>query len=71
MSIEITKRGSLPGDRKASAECRNCSTQFTFQQSDAAFHSDQRDGDYYSVPCPLCSTSVIVSSAIAFPPRRA
>jgi len=53
MTIEIIKKGALPGEKKYRTTCNNCRTEFTFQAKDARRSSDQRDGDALIVKCPL------------------
>ena len=53
MTITITK----PGRKEPvtiSVSCRACGCEFTFNPPDARYEVDQRDGDFYRVPCPTC-----------------
>ena len=56
MAIEIIEIGQKPGDKQYEVQCRACRTKFTFSRSDAKYTSDQRDGDFVSIKCPLCET---------------
>lgn len=67
MTIEIIKRGVLPGDRKIETTCRHCRTEFSFQPGDATLVPDQRDGDFYRIACPVCSDDCTI--AAHQPPR--
>ena len=58
MSIEIIHRGELPGDKQRQATCQCCQTVFSFAESDARRVFDQRDGDYLTLPCPVCEQPV-------------
>lgn len=70
MAIEIIKRGTPPGERRYTATCRNCSTEFSFLPHDATKQFDQRDGDYFVISCPVCTKDCTVAERVAFPPRR-
>lgn len=52
--IEILKKGTLPKDKVYIIECDYCTTSFKFNREDARYNSDQRDGDFLSILCPLC-----------------
>jgi endogenous inhibitor of DNA gyrase (YacG/DUF329 family) len=52
--MEIIKRGTLPSERQYSGTCSTCGTQVKFKEGEARFHSDQRDGDFITVDCPVC-----------------
>lgn len=60
--VEVIVKGSAPEDRVYRATCRHCSSLLAFKRSEAIFTSDQRDGDYVSVICPVCSSSVNVAA---------
>lgn len=66
--VEITKRGQLPGAKQYRGFCHNCGTEFKFLASEAREHSDQRDGDFLSITCPLpgCGTTVNVQKHLRF-----
>ncbi len=68
--MKIIKQGSLPGDRPFRGTCRNCQTEIEFLQKEAIYHFDQRDGDYLSIGCPTCSTSITVAASRPPAPRR-
>lgn len=52
--MKIIERGTIPADREWKATCVHCGTRFEFKQSEGTFRSDQRDGDYVEIPCPVC-----------------
>ena len=52
--MKIIKKGSLPEEKVKRITCRKCSTVFEFQLNEARYNIDQRDGDFYSIDCPLC-----------------
>lgn len=60
--VTITKPGAVP-NKKIFATCRSCRTEFTFDASEAHYNTDQRDGDFYSILCPLpnCDETVRVT----------
>lgn len=70
MAIEIIQRGTLPGERQHQTRCGACQTIFSFGETDARRISDQRDGDYLTLPCPVCQRPV--NKAVHSPyPREA
>lgn len=62
--VKITKEGTLPGERSYFGSCTNCGCQFEFQAKEATLTHDQRDGDFYSIPCPTkgCGHAVTVAA---------
>lgn len=52
--MKIIRAGKLPEQREYRTTCRKCQTFFSFLQGEAEYNSDQRDGDFYSISCPLC-----------------
>ncbi len=59
--VEVVIKGDGPEERMYRATCRHCQSLLQFTRSEATFTSDQRDGDYVSVICPVCSSSVNVA----------
>ena len=55
MAIQIIQRGVLPAAIRYKTKCRHCNTIFSFLKSDAHLTEDQRDGDFYTIKCPVCS----------------
>ena len=55
MAIQIIQRGVLPEAIRYKKKCRHCNTIFSFLKSDAHLTEDQRDGDFYTIKCPVCS----------------
>lgn len=58
--VRIVKLGSKPQDRVYQGECTNCNTVVEFKRSAARYQSDQRDGDFLAVTCPVCKQSITV-----------
>jgi len=58
MAIEILTKGTPKSEIKYELRCHDCGTVFTCQKIDMQFHSDQRDGDYTTINCPICSKKV-------------
>lgn len=52
--MEILHRGTAPSERVHEATCNSCKTKVRFTQGEAKYNSDQREGDYLSVSCPVC-----------------
>ena len=62
MAIQIIQRGVLPAAVRYKTECRHCNTIFSFLKSDARLTDDQRDGDFYTIKCPVCSKDCHISA---------
>lgn len=58
--MEIIKQGKLPEESTRVMTCDYCKTKFKFSLKEAERHSDQRDGDYTTINCPLCKKSLYV-----------
>lgn len=56
--MKIITPGRLPDLIEIRAACSNCGTVFEFTPKEATRQSDQRDGGYYEIPCPLCGKVV-------------
>lgn len=56
--MKIIKRGTDPKAEPLRATCNNCQTVFEFHPIEAKYSSDQRDGDFYSIACPVCNQVV-------------
>ena len=56
--MEILHRGIAPSERTHEATCSTCQTKIRFQQHEAKYNSDQRDGDYLSIKCPVCGHNI-------------
>jgi RNase P subunit RPR2 len=52
--MKIIKEGLIPEEVVYRTTCTKCDTEFEFSEKEAKVTSDQRDGDYVSIPCPLC-----------------
>ena len=62
MAIQIIQRGVLPEAIRYKTKCRHCNTIFSFLKSDAHLTGDQRDGDFYTIKCPVCSKDHHISA---------
>ena len=62
MAIQIIQRGVLPAAILYKTKCRHCNTIFSFLKSDAHLTGDQRDGDFYTIKCPVCSKDHHISA---------
>lgn len=69
MVVQVIKQGKSPEERnpKMVATCAACACEFSFQAQDAAYVSDQRDGDYYQLPCPNATCSKPVTKQVPRP----
>ncbi|WP_066795092.1 hypothetical protein [Sphingomonas soli] len=68
MAIEVISRGHLPENDQFEASCSNCKSTLRFLRSDGKLTFDQRDGDFLTVACPVCGTSVNVAANKGKPP---
>lgn len=62
MTIRIVQRGVLPEEKIYRGTCSYCKTIFTFNGSDGTLRSDQREGDYYEITCPVCFHTTLSSA---------
>lgn len=56
--MEILKKGTPPAEKEYEATCRNCGTEVRFKQHEGKVVYDQRDGDYITVKCSVCSRDI-------------
>lgn len=54
--MKIIERGPNPVEKLYRIKCRQCSTIFEFERHEATTTRDSRDGDFVSIPCPVCKT---------------
>ncbi len=56
--MKIIKIGSIPADKIYTCTCKYCKTQveLTLKDQEVTYYNDQRDGPYFTYPCPLCIT---------------
>ena len=59
--MEILHRGTPPSEREYRGSCTNCKTVIKFKANEAKRHSDQRDGDFLSIGCPICNGTIYVN----------
>ncbi len=52
--MKIINRGSDPLAAPIRSTCTRCYTEIEFLPSEAKHVSDQRDGDFYQIKCPVC-----------------
>lgn len=62
--VQIISRGIAERNQTREATCIRCRTKFSFEQWEAKYNNDQRDGDYLSIGCPLpgCGNTVTVQA---------
>lgn len=51
--MQIIKAGKLPQEKKYRLTCSTCNTVFEFKLNEARHLCDQREGDFYTISCPL------------------
>lgn len=61
--MKIIQKGKVPSTT-LHCTCGHCGTVFECDQSEAQYQSDQRDGDYWRIKCPLsgCGREVNVAA---------
>lgn len=60
--MRVIKPGRLPEKRLHRIACRTCHAQFEFEQHEAKYVSDFRDGDYLEINCPTCGNTCTVAT---------
>ena len=60
--VQVIKRGTVPADRMHDAKCVRCQSELRFPERAAKLVLDQRDGNYFEVPCPVCGNQVTVQA---------
>lgn len=56
--MEIIRQGADPAKEHIEAECNRCGTIIKFLPIEAKYVSDQRDGDFYQIKCPVCPGTI-------------
>lgn len=56
--MKIIREGTDPAKKAISASCNRCRTEIEFLPVEAKYVSDQRDGDFYQIACPVCNWSI-------------
>ena len=56
--MRVIKEGFIPEEYIYQATCNHCKTEIEFAAKEAKRTNDQRDGDFYTVKCPLCGREV-------------
>lgn len=59
--MKIISRGDFPLRHVIRTSCRNCQSVFEFEPKEAERIEDNRDGDFYSIRCPVCDNIVTKS----------
>lgn len=56
--MRIVKHGKPYGDQKHKLKCPGCGTVIETLTSELKRVTDQRDGDYWTIPCPVCPRAI-------------
>ena len=56
--MKILKRGTRPAESIHTGTCCTCNTEVEFARSEGKITYDQRDGDFVTVKCPVCGSSI-------------
>lgn len=65
MAIEVLRPGITSAQITYTAECSRCYCKVRFTGADGKITSDQRDGDFMTVTCPTCGSTI--STAVITP----
>lgn len=52
--MKILKPGKKPEEALYRVDCKNCGCLFEFNDSEAKFVPDNRNGDFLTIECPTC-----------------
>jgi uncharacterized protein with PIN domain len=56
--MKIIKEGKLPGKKIIREKCDYCKTVFEFEESEARYSTEERDGNARLIVCPFCKKDV-------------
>lgn len=56
--MKIIRQGIDPAKQTVEVECNRCRTVIEFLPIEAKYVSDQRDGDFYQIDCPVCNHKI-------------
>ena len=59
--MKIISKGTIPKDRVYRVSCDSCSSKIEFIQGEGKIVYDQRDGNYISINCPVCTALITVA----------
>lgn len=60
--VRIIRLGTLPEEKLFQCTCNYCKTVFEFKAKEAKKISNQREGPYYQIACPVCNTMCFINS---------
>jgi hypothetical protein len=66
--VEIISRGVLPSEKTYETTCPNCGTWLRLNRGEDKFTSDNRDGDFLTISCPVCNVPVYTQANQPSPP---
>ncbi len=64
MPIKIVRQGKDPRLDTMAGTCSNCKTGVECLRHECNSTSDQRDGDWYSVVCPVCKRDITMTKKV-------
>lgn len=56
--MKVLRQGVRPEEKTHQVTCTNCKSELEFQQHEATIHSDQREGDWMEIKCPVCAAKI-------------
>lgn len=63
--MKIIKKGLVPEELPVQVTCNHCRSILEFLITEARFTSDQRDGDFYTINCPVCHHDINIQASVA------
>lgn len=56
--MKVISKGIDPATVPLQCTCGQCRSVIEFLPHEAKYTSDQRDGDFYKIQCPVCGTAI-------------
>lgn len=63
--VIVVTQGIVPENQPIRATCGHCKTVIEFLPEEATYTSDHRDGDFYTIPCPVCE-KIITKNVVSY-----
>ena len=53
-AVKVISKGIPPEEKPIRLICDHCKSELEFLMKEAKIHYDQRDGNFFSIECPVC-----------------